>query len=1150
MNLDDKYLRDSGRIILNGPQALTRLLIAQKRLDRAAGLNTAGFVSGYRGSPLGGVDQALWAAGKLLEAHDVRFLPGVNEDLAATAVWGTQQANMREAVAVSRGRFDGVFAMWYGKGPGVERSGDAIKHANVFGTSPKGGVLAVAGDDPLCKSSTAVHQSEFVFQAAMVPVLAPADIQDMLDFGLAGWAMSRASGAWVGIKVVSDIVESTATVDVDPGRARFLAPEGVAAPRDGLHIRWPDVPLAQEERLLSFKLPMVRAFARANGLDRLVINSARPRLTIVSAGSAYQGVRQALDLLGIDDAAAGELGLRLYKLALIWPVEPEGLAARCADVEEVLVVEEKRGFIETQIRDLLYNCGPRQPRIVGKRDENGAPLLPQIAGLTITAIATVILARLKALWGGERVAGLGAALLETDGEKSPLSLDQMRRPYFCSGCPHNSSTLVPEGSVAGGGIGCHLMAMNMDRDIRGFTHMGGDGAQWAGEAPFSTDTHIFQNLGDGTYFHSGSLAIRQAIAANVNITFKILFNDAVAMTGGQPIDGTLTVPGLTRQMAAEGVEHIVILTDEPGHYRNVRDLAPATKVYHRRRLDPVQRELRELKGVSVLIFDQICAAEKRRRRKRKLLPESTRRVVINDAVCEGCGDCSVQSNCLSIVPLDTEFGRKRQIDQASCNTDFSCLKGFCPSFVTVEVAGKHPSRTAKPSLPDLALPEPALPRLDQPFNLLVTGIGGTGVGTVGAILAMAAHLEGKASSALDMTGLSQKAGPVLSHVRFALTPGALHSVRVPPRQADLLLGCDMVVAAGPEAMATLAKGRSAAVVSGAAVVTAAFVHDRDNAVPIAAIVRQLQQAVGADALRMIDAQGMAMALLGDTIGGNLLLLGFAYQHGLVPVSAAAIEQAIRLNNVAVDFNLKAFTWGRHVAVNGAAVDAAVGAGRGAAPARLKLSQSLDEVIDRRIADLTHYQNAAYAARYQALVARMRDTELRVLPGQSALTEAVARNFYRLTAYKDEYEVARLLTAASFAASLKAGFGDKPKLTFHLAPPFLPGTDPATGRPLKREFGRWAVPFLVLLARMKGLRGTVFDPFGRTPERRMERRLIGEYEALVATLCDRLTHANRDLALRLAQLPDAIRGFGPVKDAALTQTREEWARLLAAFTGEA
>jgi indolepyruvate ferredoxin oxidoreductase len=1150
MNLDDKYVRDSGRIILNGPQALTRLLIAQKRLDRAAGLNTAGFVSGYRGSPLGGVDQALWAAGKLLDAHDVRFLPGVNEDLAATAVWGTQQANMREADAVSRGRFDGVFAMWYGKGPGVERSGDAIKHANVFGTSARGGVLAIAGDDPLCKSSTAVHQSEFVFQAAMVPVLAPADIQDILDFGLAGWAMSRASGAWVGIKVVSDIVESTATVEVDPGRARFLAPEGVAVPRDGLHIRWPDLPLAQEERLLGFKLPMVRAFARANGLDRLVIDSARPRLTIVTAGKAYQDVRQALDLLGIDAAAADELGLRLYKLALIWPVDPEGLAAQCAGVEEVLVVEEKRGFIEAQIRDLLYNLRQGRPRIVGKHDENGASLLPEIAGLTIAGIATVILARLKALWGSERIAGLGAALVDTDGAKSPLSVDQMRRPHFCSGCPHNTSTIVPEGSVAGGGIGCHLMAMNMDRAIRGFTHMGGDGAQWAGEAPFSTDTHIFQNLGDGTYFHSGSLAIRQAIAANVNITFKILFNDAVAMTGGQPIDGTLTVPGLTRQMAAEGVEHIVILTDEPDRYRDVHDLAPETKVHHRRQLDPVQRELREIKGVSVLIFDQTCAAEKRRRRKRKLLPESTRRVVINDAVCEGCGDCSVQSNCLSVVPLDTEFGRKRQIDQASCNSDFSCLKGFCPSFVTVDVEEKHPSRTARPSLPDLALPEPALPQLEQPFNLLVTGIGGTGVTTVGAILAMAAHIEGKASSALDMTGLSQKAGPVMSHVRLGQTPGVLHSVRIPPSQADLLLGCDMVVAAGPEAMATLAKGRSAAIVSGAAVVTAAFVRDRDNAVPVGAIVRQLQQAVGADALHMIDAQGMAMALLGDTIGGNLLLLGFAYQLGLVPISAAAIEQAIGLNNVAVDFNLKAFAWGRHAAINRTAVDAAVEAGRGATPARLKLSRSLDEVIARRIADLTQYQNAACAARYQALVARMRDAELRVLPGQSVLTEAVARNLYKLIAYKDEYEVARLLTDPSFAASLKADYGDQPKLRFHLAPPFLPGTDAATGRPLKREFGRWIVPLLGLLARMKWLRGTMFDPFGHTAERRMERRLIADYEALVATLCDRLTPVNHDLALCLAQLPDAIRGYGPIKNAAVTQTRDQWARLLTAFTGTA
>jgi indolepyruvate ferredoxin oxidoreductase len=776
--------------------------------------------------------------------------------------------------------------------------------------------------------------------------------------------------------------------------------------------------------------------------------------------------------------------------------------------------------------------------------------LPETAGLTIPVIARVILARLTALWGGERVATLGARLADTEGAKSLLGAEQLRRPHFCSGCPHNTSTIVPEGSVAGGGIGCHLMAMNMERSVRGFTQMGGDGAQWAGEAPFSTDAHIFQNLGDGTYFHSGSLAIRQAIAAKVNITFKILFNDAVAMTGGQPIDGTLTVPALTRQMAAEGVEHIVVLADDLDRYRDVRDLAPGTTVHHRRELDPVQRRLREVKGVSVLVFDQVCAAEKRRRRKRKLLPESTRRVVINSAVCEGCGDCSVQSNCLSIVPLDTEFGRKRQIDQASCNTDFSCLKGFCPSFVTVEATAQRPAKSAHPSLPDLALPEPTSPPLDQPFNILVTGIGGTGVVTVGALLSTAAHIEGKSSSALDMTGLSQKAGPVMSHVRVASTPEALHSVRVPPRQADLLLGCDMVVAAGPDAMATLARGRSTAIVSAAEVVTSAFIRDRDTAVPVDAIVRQLQQAVGADALRMIDAQGMAMSLLGDTIGGNLLLLGFAYQHGLVPVSASAIDQAIRLNNVAVEFNLKAFAWGRHAAANAAAVDAALAAARGAVAAPRALSQSLDELIDRRVAELTAYQDAAYAARYRALVTRVRDAEFRALSGESAVTEAVARTLYKLMAYKDEYEVARLLTDASFAARLKADFGDGLKPRFHLAPPFLSGTDPATGRPMKREFGRWVLPFLAVLARMKRLRGTVLDPFGRTAERVMERRLIVEYEALVATLCDRLSHANRDLALQLAQLPDAIRGFGPVKDAAIHRTRAEWERLQDAFSTEA
>jgi indolepyruvate ferredoxin oxidoreductase len=1154
VQLDDKYELESGRVYLNGAQAFVRLLILQRQRDRLAGLNTGGFVSGYRGSPLGALDQSLWRAKKFLERANITFVPGVNEDLAATAIWGTQQVNLHRGATV-----DGVFSMWYGKGPGVDRCGDVFKHANFAGTAKHGGVLVLAGDDHAAKSSTLPHQSDHQFSAAMMPVLYPSSVQEILDLGLHGWAMSRYSGCWVGFKCVADTVESSSSVWIDPARTQIVVPEDFPLPPDGLSIRWPDAFLATEARMQDYKIYAALHYCRVNALNRIVIDSPQPRLGIATSGKSYQDVRQALDDLGITDQDAADMGLRVYKIAMPWPLEPEGVRHFAEGLEEILVVEEKRQVVEYQLKEQLYNWRDDvRPRVIGKFDEKGEwvrPhgdwLLPAAGELTPAMIARVIAKRVERLsLHPRRMDELRARVDWINGKERALArpkIELVRQPYFCSGCPHNTSTRLPEGSRATAGIGCHVMAMWMDRGTGEFTQMGGEGVPWIGQAPFTDETHIFANLGDGTYYHSGLLAIRAAVAANVNITYKILYNDAVAMTGGQPIDGPLTPSDIAKQVAAEGVKRIVVVSDEPDKYPHGY-FAGDIRVHHRDELDAVQRELREIAGTTVLIYDQTCAAEKRRRRKRGKFADPAKRVVINELVCEGCGDCGVQSNCVSVVPLETEFGRKRAIDQSSCNKDYSCVKGFCPSFVTVE--GGTLRKPPKAQAADFsALPEPSFPDTAEPYNILVTGVGGTGVVTIGALLGMAAHLEAKGCSVLDMTGLAQKNGAVVSHVRIADTPEKIYATRIAAGEASLVLACDILTSVGNEALAKMQKGVTRALVNTALVMPAQFTREPDLRFPLGSMEQEIKDAVGPGDAEFVDATRLATGLMGDSIATNLFMVGYAYQRGLIPVSEAAIARAIELNGAAVESNLLAFRWGRLAAVDPAKV-AAAATPASARPDSQRLSQSLDEVVARRVEFLTAYQDRAYAARYEALVARVREAEARAMPGVAELADSVARYYFKLLAIKDEYEVARLYAESDFAARVATQFEGDYKLTFNLAPPIFNKPDPVTGLPRKSVYGPWTMKAFGVLAKLRKYRGTAVDVFGRTEERRMERALIVEYEKVVDEILAKLTPQNHATAVELASVPEHIRGYGHVKLAHLKTAKAREAALLAALRAPA
>jgi indolepyruvate ferredoxin oxidoreductase len=1141
ISLNDKYALAQGRAFMTGTQALVRLPMLQHQRDQAAGLNTAGFISGYRGSPLGGLDQELARAKKYLDPHGVVFLPGVNEDLGATAVWGSQQVGLFPGA-----KYDGVFAMWYGKGPGVDRSGDVIRHGNAAGSSAHGGVLLIAGDDHAAKSSTLPHQTDHAFDAFMVPVLNPAGVQEFLDFGIHGWAMSRYSGCWVTLKAISDTVESSAIVDIDPERVQVKLPTDFKMPEGGLNIRWPDPPLVQEERLLHHKLYAVLAYVRANGLNKIVVDSPKPRLGIMTAGKSYLDVMQALDDLGIDEQLAADIGLRIFKVGLTWPLESEGTHAFASGLDEILVVEEKRQVLEYQLKEQLYNWQESvRPRVIGKFDEKGEwtlPegnwLLPAAGELTPAMIARVIASRIARFYTSPVIEERLRFLDEKENAlKKPRDII-LRQPYFCSGCPHNTSTKLPEGSLALAGIGCHYMAMWVTPGTKMFSQMGGEGVTWAGIQPFTDTKHMFVNLGDGTYFHSGILAIRQSIAAKSNITYKLLYNDAVAMTGGQTVDGTLTVPMLTRQLEAEGVQKIIITSDEPEKYQGVQGLAAGITVHHRDELDRIQRELREIPGTTVLIHDQTCAAEKRRRRKRGKMIDPPRRVVINERVCEGCGDCSKQSNCLSVIPLETEYGRKRKIDQSSCNKDFSCLKGYCPSFVTLEGEVK-PKRSklgaeAYASLP--ALPEPKLPILDTPWSVLVTGVGGTGVVTIGGVLGMAARIDEIGATVLDQTGLAQKGGAVTTHLRFAREQAKLHAVRIAAGDANAVLGCDMVVTATNDCLAKMRREHTHAVLNGFEAATGDFTKNPDMQFPARSMLDTVKQAVGDSHFDVVDATQIATALMGDSIATNMFMLGYAWQKGLIPVSGAAIMQAIELNGAAVQMNQQAFVWGRHAAVDRIRVE------KIAFPqvqAAIKLAnQTLDEFIARRVADLTQYQDAGYAARYSALIEKVRLAERRVAPESELLSWAAARAYFKVLAYKDEYEVARLFSDGEFQRQLTEQFDGKYTLNFSLGPTWLQWLA-KQGQTKKFKLGSWVMGAFGVLARLKGLRGGALDVFGYAEDRKMERRLIVEFEQGLDTLLAGLSAEKLPQAADIVSLIQQIRGYGHIKLAAYAAVKRDW-----------
>ncbi|MCF4980084.1 indolepyruvate ferredoxin oxidoreductase family protein [Pseudomonas gessardii] len=1156
-SLDDKYVQHSGNVLLSGIQALVRLPLMQRQRDLANGLNTAGFISGYRGSPLGGFDQALWKARDYLKAHHTVFHPGMNEDLAATSIWGTQQVNLFEGAT-----YDGVFGMWYGKGPGVDRCGDVFRHANAAGTSPFGGVLAIAGDDHGARSSSLPHQTEHIFKAVMMPVLAPSGVQEYLDYGMHGWAMSRYSGCWVALKAVADTVESAAIVDIDIHRVQPIIPD-IPLPEGGLNIRWPDPPLAQEQRLLEHKLYAALAYARANRLDRIVMDSPKARIGIITSGKSYLDVCQALKILGIDEALAQQIGLRVYKVGMVWPLEAEGVRQFAEGLEEIVVVEEKRHMIEYQLKEELYNWREDvRPRIVGKFDDKGEwslPhtdwLLPAINDLTPAMIARALAKRmLRVHQSGPlqvRLAVLDAQL----ASKGQFSNLMDRVPHYCSGCPHNTSTKVPQGSRALAGIGCHYMAAWIYPQTQTFSQMGGEGVAWIGQAPFTTTQHVFANLGDGTYFHSGILAIRAAVAANVQITYKILYNDAVAMTGGQPVDGSLSVAQISRQLAAEGVQRVVVVSDDVEKYQHIHDLADGVPVLRRDKMDEVQEQLRQFQGVSAIIYDQTCAAEKRRRRKRGKFPDPARRVVINEAVCEGCGDCSSKSNCMSVVTVETEYGHKREIDQSSCNKDFTCLNGFCPSFVTVEGGALRKPKALAATADDVwELPTPATVTLDEPYSILVTGVGGTGVVTIGALLGMAAFIEGKGTLNLDMAGMAQKGGAVWSHIRIAAHQDQLFAPRIAEGEAALLLGCDLVVSANTETLSKLRQGVTHALINSEESITSAFVRTfaqqaesgdlqkhPDPTFQTQSMSAQIAEAVGQAQADFVDASKIATALMGDSIATNTFMLGYAYQKGWLPVGEAALLQAIELNGTAVPFNLSAFAWGRRSAEDLPRVLRKLEAGN-VQNADRRQSQSLEETLERRVAFLTAYQNKAYAQRYRQRVEQVMAAETALLGQPGKLSASVARYYFKVLAIKDEYEVARLFTDGQFLEKIQAGFEGDYRLRFHLAPPLL--NDNGTGRePKKRSFGPWMLQGFKLLAKLRFLRNTWLDPFGRTHERKVERNWLANYESILDEVLSDLTADKLGLAQDLAQLPDSVRGYGPVKERFLAHARERQALLL-------
>jgi len=1124
ISLDDRFDLTKSPVLLNGTQALVRLMLTQKERDRAAGLNTAGYVTGYRGSPLGAVDMQMNRAAKWLTAADVKFHEGLNEDLAATALWGSQQAELR-----GEGKYDGVFGLWYGKGPGVDRSGDVMRHANMAGTSRHGGVLMAMGDDHTGESSTVLHQSEWALVDAYMPVVSPAGVQEILDYGVYGYALSRFSGLWVGLKTMKDTVEATAVVDGDPHRMSFVTPD-FPLPQGGLNIRLADSPHEQEARMIDYKRFAAEAFSHANRIDKRVWGKAGAKIGFVSAGKNWLDLMHAMSLLGIDQAEAERLGITTYKVGQVFPLDMQGFHDWAEGLDLIVVVEEKRKLIEVQIKEALFD--DNRYRVYGWYKGGAGGMHQEELFPTRGALDPV--------WIAEK---LGGILIEegrdTDRIKAGLAtLAEARRndnveeiaarlPYYCSGCPHNTSTKVPEGSRAYAGIGCHYMVQWMDRNTQGFTHMGAEGANWIGEAPFSKRGHVFQNLGDGTYNHSGVQAIRAALASDANITYKILYNDAVAMTGGQKNEGGLTPDRIARELDAMGVKTISIVFDEKEEPRR-EDFPKSVGWRPRADMEAVQKEMREVEGVSAIIYVQTCAAEKRRRRKRGNFPDPDQRVFINTDVCEGCGDCGVQSNCVSIVPVETELGRKRAIDQSSCNKDYSCLKGFCPSFVTLEGAEvrKDTEEAAKIDLPHL--PEPQLPAIDGTWNVVITGVGGTGVVTIGAVLAQAAQVDGKGAGMMEMAGLAQKGGAVHIHVRLAERPEDINAIRVATGEADALIGGDLVVSAGAKTLGLTRTGKTGAVVNSHEIITGDFTRNTEFSLPADRLQMQLQARLQ-DKLALFDASDLARVTMGDSIFSNMMIFGAAWQMGFLPLSKESIFEAIALNGAAVEKNQRAFEIGRWAVLHAEEAQALL-----APKVVVEKPKSLDEKIAFRETHLVKYQNKTLAARYRKLVDSVQDPRLK---------EAVAKGYHKLLSYKDEYEVARLHRETR--AKAEEQFGGDFTMKFHMAPPVFEkiGSD---GRPVKKEYGPWMGKAMNVLAGFKGLRGTALDPFGRTEERKMERALIDQYEKDMAEVLPHVSDETLETAVSLAELPLSIRGFGPVKMQNAARAEKSREALLATF----
>ncbi len=1149
--LDNRYDRTSGQIFLTGTQALVRIPLLQAVADKKLGLNTAGFISGYRGSPLGNYDRELWQAAPLLERHNIKFKPGINEELAATAVVGSQQVETSDFAD-----YDGVFGIWYGKGPGVDRASDALKHGNSFGASPNGGVLVIAGDDHGAVSSSMNHQSEQIMQSWMMPVLAPSNLLDYLNFGLYGIALSRYSGCWSGFIATSEILESAATVTMDLVQDKFITPPHEGYDSSALHYRWPDPFPLVEGRLVDHKLKAVHAFVRANPIDKLIWDctnafshkhpphQTKNPLGIVTCGKGYLDLMQAFANAGITQEMAEKSGISIYKIGLTWPIEPVGITGFARQFEKIIVIEEKRSFVENQIRDIFYNMPQDQrPVILGKTDETGAQILNTVGEISPEDVLRALTPLLSEI--GLAEIGLKGNLdqinqqvnAKLDDIKS-LENKDFRTPYFCSGCPHSSSTKLPEGSRAMLGIGCHFMAGGMDRNTANLTQMGGEGVNWIGQSNFTSEKHIFQNLGDGTYYHSGLLAIRQSIASKSNITYKILYNDAIAMTGGQPLEGILTVEQISHQIHAEGVKAIYVVTDEPDKYASPAKFAAGVTIHHRDQLDKIQRELREISGVTALIYDQTCASEKRRRRKKNEFPDPPKRAFINDLVCEACGDCSVASNCVSIVPKETELGRKRAIDQSSCNKDYSCVNGFCPSFVTIHGGSVKKGSRVNPAelIRQIALPEQ--PQINGGYDIMVTGIGGTGIVTIGQIMVMAAHLEGKGASVLDFTGFAQKGGSVISYLRLSQSAEDLKAVRIGTGAADLLLGCDMVVAGSRESLRTLAEGKTSVILNTQKNQTAQFVLNRDADIHDDLISQNIRSIVGGNALDKVNAAKMATALMGDSIATNMFLFGYAWQKGKIPLSLAAIFRAIELNAAAVDSNKQSFNWGRIAAADMTLIEQSL-------PHPLKNDAPLTaraDIMKYRTDYLKDYQDQALADRYLAAVNKIHDLEKELGISSDDLSKAVARNYFKLLAIKDEYEVARLYTNGAFERKINQQFDGDFKIHFHMAPPLLARKD-NKGHLRKMEFGGWMFNMLKIIAKMRGLRGSIFDIFGKSAERKMERKLIGDYEILLDNFAKTLSKENFLAAVALAEIPSEIRGFGHVKEKSVEISIKNTGRLL-------